>query len=62
LSERLKALGEKASEETAMISADQATPHGVVVKLMDSLRTAGLVRFALNVETNTAPTSPATKH
>jgi biopolymer transport protein ExbD len=55
LNERLKALGEKAAEETAMISADQATPHGVVVKLMDSLRSAGLVRFALNVETSTPP-------
>jgi len=43
-------MGTKASEETALISADQATPHGVVIKLMDALRAAGLVRFALNVE------------
>jgi biopolymer transport protein ExbD len=33
-----------------MISADEATPHGVVVKLMDALRSNGLVRFALNVD------------
>jgi biopolymer transport protein ExbD len=50
LTERLKALGPKVSEETAIISADETTPHGVVVKLMDSLRASGLVRFALNVE------------
>ncbi len=50
LAERLNALGPKVSEETAIISADEATPHGIVVKLMDSLRASGLVRFALNVE------------
>ena len=50
LGERLAAMGPKAAEETAMISADQATPHGIVIKLMDALRSAGLVRFALNVE------------
>ena len=50
LSDRLKAMGPKLSDETAMISADQATPHGIVIKLMDALRTSGLVRFALNVE------------
>ena len=49
LGERLKAMPNVA-EETAMISADQATPHGVVIKLMDALRSSGLVRFALNVE------------
>jgi biopolymer transport protein ExbD len=50
LGDRLKAMGAQVSEETAMISADEATPHGVVVKLMDALRSNGLVRFALNVE------------
>jgi biopolymer transport protein ExbD len=52
LSTRLGAMGEKAAEETAVISADQSTPHGAVIKLMDALRAAGLVRFALNVESN----------
>lgn len=55
LSARLKALGPQSSEETAVISADQATPHGVVIKLMDALRTAGLVRFALNVDSGASP-------
>ncbi len=55
LAERLKGLGPDVAEQTATISADQATPHGVVIKLMDALRSSGLVRFALNVE------SPAAK-
>lgn len=38
------------SGQTAMISADEATPHGTVVRLMDSLREAGLTRFALSVD------------
>lgn len=54
LAVKLKAMGDKAKDETAMISADQATPHGVVIQLMDSLRTAGLVKFALNVESKSA--------
>ena len=38
------------SEKAALISADEKTPHGQVVKLMDALRRAGLHRFALNVD------------
>ncbi len=56
LNERLKGLGESAAQETAIISADEATPHGTVIKLMDSLRQAGLTRFALNVESQAPPT------
>jgi biopolymer transport protein ExbD len=52
LGQRLKALGAQISEETATISADEATPHGTVIKLMDALRQAGLTRFALNVESS----------
>lgn len=50
LGRRLAALGAKAGEESAIISADQATPHGIVIQLMDALRQAGLTRFALNVD------------
>jgi len=50
LGQRLAELGGKASEETAIISADESTPHGTVIRLMDALRQAGLTRFALNVE------------
>jgi biopolymer transport protein ExbD len=52
LTKRLAQLGPQASEQTALISADQATPHGTVIKLMDALRQAGLSRFALNVESS----------
>ena len=38
------------SEEQVVISADEATAHGTVIRLMDSLREVGLTRFALNVE------------
>ncbi len=50
LGEKLKAMGEQTAETTAMISADQTTPHGNVIRLMDVLRQYGLTRFALNVE------------
>lgn len=55
LGQRLQDLGPKASEETAIISADEETHHGTVVKLMDALRQAGLTRFALNVESGSPP-------
>ncbi len=50
LGKRLAGLGEAAQKEPAMVSADTATPHGTVVRLMDALRQAGIYRFALNVE------------
>ena len=50
LNERLKKLGPQAAEQTAVINADEATAHGVVIKLMDALRGAGLTHFALSVE------------
>jgi biopolymer transport protein ExbD len=50
LGKRLAALGDKVTQETAIISADENTAHGKVVKLMDALRQAGLTKFALNVE------------
>ncbi len=50
LGKKLSTLGSQAAEQTAVISADEATAHGVVVRLMDTLRQAGLVRFALSVE------------
>lgn len=44
-------------ELTAVISADEATTHGTVVKVMDALRQAGLYRFALNVDSESAPSA-----
>lgn len=37
--------------ETAMIRADEATPHGQVIRLIDLCRKYGLTKFALNVST-----------
>lgn len=50
LQERLKKLDEHTKGETVVISADQGTAHGTVIRLMDSLQQAGLNRFALNVD------------
>jgi biopolymer transport protein ExbD len=50
LEDRLTAMGQQNPDETALISADESTPHGIVIRLMDTLRTAGLTHFALNVE------------
>lgn len=36
----------------ALISADEKTPHGAVVKLIDSIRKNGITDFAINVEGN----------
>jgi len=61
LGPRLAAMGaEKLAAQTAIISADENTSHGTVIKLMDALRQAGLTRFALNVESGTPP--PAASH
>jgi biopolymer transport protein ExbD len=66
LDSRLAALGPQAADQTALISADEATPHGTVIRLMDSLRTAGLTHFALSVDSNAgstpgSPGGPASK-
>ena len=34
----------------ALIAADRATPHGTVVKLIDSVRKNGITELAINVE------------
>jgi biopolymer transport protein ExbD len=60
LNQRLSSLGAPSSSEVAVISADQSTPHGTVIRLMDALRMAGLARFALNVESN--PSEPPRKN
>ncbi len=54
LPKTLAGFGQKLTEQTATISADEKTPHGTVVKLMDLLRQAGLMRFALNVDASIA--------
>ncbi|NDE15990.1 hypothetical protein EBZ80_13770 [bacterium] len=34
----------------ALISADKATPHGTVVKVIDVVRKSGITELAINVE------------
>lgn len=53
LSAKLSKQGPAIAEQTAMISADAATPHGTVIRLMDSLRQVGLTHFGLSVEGTT---------
>ncbi|OFZ52767.1 MAG: hypothetical protein A2428_04900 [Bdellovibrionales bacterium RIFOXYC1_FULL_54_43] len=52
LADRLGAMSATIAQETAMISADETTPHGTVIRLMDALRQAGLSRFALSVDSS----------
>ena len=40
----------KKVELQALIAADQKTPHGEVVKLIDMIRKNGITDFAINVE------------
>lgn len=50
LEEKVKSIGSFPEDKVALISADQATSHGDVIKLMDLLRQYGLTHFALQVE------------
>lgn len=50
LNAQIAKLSKNISDETALISADQTTPHGTVIRLMDALRQNGISKFALNVE------------
>jgi biopolymer transport protein ExbD len=36
----------------AIVAADQQTPHGTVIKLIDTIRKNGITEFAINVESN----------
>ncbi len=38
----------------ALIAADKETPHGAVVKLIDTVRKHGITDFAINVEASAA--------
>ncbi|MBI2607148.1 MAG: biopolymer transporter ExbD [Deltaproteobacteria bacterium] len=47
---RLQSYLRLGSNEGATVTADKATPHGTVVRLMDVLRQSGIVKFSLTVE------------
>lgn len=42
--------GKTPEDLTVLISADQVTPHGAVIKLIDAIRKSGINDFAINVE------------
>ena len=46
---RIKALG-NVEDQIAVISADEATPHGKVVELLDRLRALGVLKAAMSVK------------
>jgi len=43
-------LSTKNPDAQAMISADRETEHGVVINAIDIIKTAGIKRFAINIE------------
>ena len=47
---RLEPIARANPEAAAILEADQATPHGLVIRLMDALRKSGITRFSMSVE------------
>jgi len=50
LRERIRAARGTSSELRAVIAADREVRHGVFVRVVDVIRQAGVVKFAINVE------------
>ena len=50
LADKVQAEKAKGKSVRALISADEGTPHGSVIKLMDSVRKNGITDIAFNVE------------
>lgn len=50
LRERVRVAGEASNELRAVIAADRNVRHGVFVRVVDIIRQAGVVKFAINVE------------
>jgi biopolymer transport protein ExbD len=48
----IKALVAKNPDSQAVISADTDTKHGDVVRVMDTIKKAGLTKFAIQIEKN----------
>jgi biopolymer transport protein ExbD len=47
---RVRAAGEASQELRAVIAADRNIKHGLFVRVIDIIREAGVVKFAINVE------------
>merc|ERR1711991_354118 len=54
IAEASKALAKEKNAQ-AMIAADNGTPHGEVVKLIDLIRINGLTSFAINIDPDNDP-------
>jgi len=52
LDRKLASLKDLDKEESAVINADEKTGHGMVIRLLDTLRKHGLTRIALTVKSN----------
>jgi biopolymer transport protein ExbD len=50
LVERARAAAAASPEARAIISADRASLHGAVVRVIDAVKEAGISRFAINIE------------
>jgi biopolymer transport protein TolR len=50
LRERVRAAGQANDELRAVIAADRNIKHGLFVRVVDIIREAGVVKFAINVE------------
>jgi biopolymer transport protein ExbD len=48
----------KDKDTRAIISADQSSPYGRVMRLIDVVKGQGIAKFALNIEKDVAPTAP----
>ena len=58
LPSRLDPIARANPEAAAILEADQATPHGTVIRLMDALRKSGITRFSMSVEVAPVPAVP----
>jgi len=50
LRQRVRSAGEASEELRAVIAADRNVRHGLFVRVIDVIREAGVVKFAINVE------------
>jgi len=50
LRERVRSAGEASEELRAVVAADRNVRHGLFVRVIDVIREAGVVKFAINVE------------
>jgi biopolymer transport protein TolR len=55
LAEKIKTIDPLERDQVIVVSGDQGANYGFVVRLMDTLRAAGMNRFSLNVQKKANP-------